>query len=328
MTSRIEISYKTILFIVFLVFGFWFIAEIKDILITLFVSFIFISALGGLVAGLERLRLPRGIAILIIYCIVIVIIGTFLKVIFPPLINESVKLAKKTPQYTDTLLYTLNINPEMVTQQVSTYSSSAINVLKSIFSDIFAIISTMVITFYLLLERKNIDLSVIQFFGQEKGGRIKKKLYEIENRLGGWVRGQVLLCTVIGVMTYVGLKLLGTDYALPLALIAGILEIVPIVGPIISAIPAVAIALITSPNLALATIALYTIVQQLENHLIVPTVMKTAVGLKPLVTIIALMIGGKLLGVTGALLSIPILIVIIEIVNEIMLQKGILQKDA
>lgn len=328
MKERIEISYKTILFTFSLILGFWLITEIKDILITLFVSFILASALGGLVEKLERLRFPRILAIAIIYLILIIITGIFLTVIFPPLINESVKLAKRTPQYSDTLLQAFNISPENLTQQVSSFSSNAINVIKNVFSDVFAIIATLVITFYMLLERKNLDLNLKKFFGEDKGNKIITVIHKIELHLGGWVRGQVFLCSIIGIVSYIGLKFLGIDYALPLALIAGILEIIPIVGPIISAIPAVAIAFLTSPNLAVTTVIFYTLVQQLENHLVVPSVMKTAVGLKPFITIIALMIGGKLLGIAGMLLAIPALIVLRETIGEILLQKGIFQKIA
>lgn len=326
MTSRIEISYKTILFIVSIIIGLWFVAQIRDIIITLFVSFILVSALNGLVIKLVKVRIPRIIAIILIYLLLVFIIGVFLTVIFPPLINESVRLAKKTPQYSDALFQTLDLKPDALTQQVSSFSSSAIGVIKSVFSDIFAIISTLVITFYLLLERRNIDTSLLSFFGEVKGKLVIAKVNKIENRLGGWIRGQVLLCTIIGIMSYIGLKLLGIEYALPLALIAAILEIVPVIGPIISAIPAVIIAYVTSPSLAIAIIALYTLIQQLENHLIVPSVMKTAVGLKPIVTIIALMIGGKLLGIAGAILAIPILIVIMELTEEILKQKGFFQE--
>jgi len=170
------------------------------------------------------------------------------------------------------------------------------------------------------------DSSLVNFFGEERGKRLISKINKIEYRLGGWIRGQVLLCTMIGIACYVGLRLLGIEYALPLALIAAVLEIVPVIGPIISAIPAVIIAYVTSPSLAIAVIALYTLIQQLEYHLIVPSVMKTAVGLKPIVTIIALMVGGKLLGIAGAVLAIPILIVIMELSEEIMRQKGFFQE--
>jgi predicted PurR-regulated permease PerM len=132
------------------------------------------------------------------------------------------------------------------------------------------------------------------------------------------VRGELTLVLVIGLLSFVGLTLLGIPYALPLAVIAGVMEIVPVVGPIIAAVPAIAAALLISPVFALATAALYFVIQQLENHLIVPTVMNRAVGLNPLMTIIALMIGGRLLGIGGAILAVPIVVVLKIIITDIL----------
>ena len=139
---------------------------------------------------------------------------------------------------------------------------------------------------------------------------------KIELRLGAWVRGQLILAVTIGICTYFGLLLLKIPFALPLALLAGILEIVPIIGPIIAAIPAIIIAFTISPILAVATIALYVIIQQLESNLVVPYVMRKAVGLPPIATIIALMAGAKLAGIGGALLAIPIFVTIETSLSE------------
>jgi len=134
--------------------------------------------------------------------------------------------------------------------------------------------------------------------------------------LGAWVRGQLTLALIIGLATFIGLSFLRLPYVLPLSIIAGILEIVPMIGPIISAIPAIIIAFTISPVLALATTAFYFLVQQAEAHLVVPFVMKRAVGLPPLVTIVALMVGAKLAGITGGLLAVPIVVVIQTVVAQ------------
>jgi predicted PurR-regulated permease PerM len=111
---------------------------------------------------------------------------------------------------------------------------------------------------------------------------------------------------IIGLATYIGLMLLGIDYALSLALIAGLLEIVPVLGPLIAAVPALIVASAISPWATVTVVILYALIQQAENNLIVPKVMGRAVGFSPLVILIILLVGGKLLGVLGALLAIPI----------------------
>jgi predicted PurR-regulated permease PerM len=326
MPTKIDISYKTILFTVFIIILLWLLIQIREILIILFVSAIITATINNWVLRLEKLRIPHPLAIGIIYLFLIGVIILFLTIVFPPLINESLKLAMKAPQYSENLLQVINIDVGSLTQQIATFSSSALKLISGIFSDVFALITILVISFYMLLERKNLDVFFRDFLKAQTAENAIKITKNIENRLGGWVRGQILLCIIIGLMSYVGLRILNIDYALSLAIIAGVLEIVPVIGPIISAIPAVVIALTNSPNLALMVITLYIVVQQTENHLIVPKVMHTAVGLKPIATIIALMIGGKLLGIVGVLLAVPIVIVIQEIISEVLFQKKILTK--
>jgi predicted PurR-regulated permease PerM len=170
--------------------------------------------------------------------------------------------------------------------------------------------TVLVFTFYLLLEHETIEKNIRNMFSKDPADRIIYTVRSIEYSLGSWLRGELILMFFIGLLSYIGLSFLKVDYALPLAIIAGLMEIVPIIGPIISGIPAVIVALTVSPILALTTVALYFIVHQLENNLIVPFVMKKAVNLPPLITIIALMIGSRLAGIVGAVLSIPILLMV------------------
>ena len=140
---------------------------------------------------------------------------------------------------------------------------------------------------------------------------------EIEKRLGGWIRAEIVLMIIIGLLTFIGLTLLGIDYALPLAILAGFLEIIPNIGPFISAIPAVLVGLFISPLMALAVAALYFLVQQIENNFIVPQLMAKECGINPLITIIALIAGFKLGGVIGAVLAVPIILLIEIILTEV-----------
>ena len=153
---------------------------------------------------------------------------------------------------------------------------------------------------------------------QEK--KIANVVAKVENGLGRWVRGQLILSLIVGVLTYIGLTILGIPFALPLALIAGIFEIIPIIGPIIASIPAILVGLTIAPFLGLAVASLFLIIQQLENNLIVPMVMSKVIGLQPPVVIVALLIGVKLAGIGGAFLAVPILVVVKIVVKEFMAQ--------
>ena len=133
---------------------------------------------------------------------------------------------------------------------------------------------------------------------------------QLEESLGGWVRAELILMVIVGVMTYIGLVLLRVPFALPLAMIAGILEIIPNIGPTLSAIPAIIVAITIQPLMAVGVLALYVMVQVMENNFIVPQVMSKAIGVNPLVTIVALLIGFELAGVTGAVLAVPSVLII------------------
>jgi predicted PurR-regulated permease PerM len=148
----------------------------------------------------------------------------------------------------------------------------------------------------------------------EQSSRITARIFV---RLGGWVSGQLLLCVIIGFMSWVGLVLIGVPYAVVLALIAGILEAVPNIGPIIAAVPAIIVAALYSPWQAVLVLILYLIIQQLENYVIVPRVMSKAVELHPLAVLLALMVGGELMGVLGAVLAVPVTAAISVVVDEI-----------
>ena len=172
------------------------------------------------------------------------------------------------------------------------------------------------------MERQSLENRIASFFiGRQE--RVKGLIIQIEEKLGGWFRGQFFLSLVIGTLSYIGLLILGVPYALPLAVVAGVMEVVPVIGPIISAIPSILIALTISPLLGLAVAVMYFVIQQLENHLIVPQVMKRAVGINPLFVILAIAVGSRLLGFAGALLAVPIAVVIQIIVAEIIEEKNI-----
>jgi len=181
------------------------------------------------------------------------------------------------------------------------------------------VFTVLVFTFYLLLERKNLKQHLTVAFGSDGERKAEVFVDQVELRLGKWVRGQLFDMVLVGVLCYLGLRLLGLEFALPLAILAGILEIVPNMGPIVSAIPAMIIALATNPTVALGVGALYFVVQQLQAQVITPNVMRQAIGYNPLVTMIALMAGFTLAGIGGAVLALPTMLVgqvVLEVINK------------
>lgn len=321
MTSKIEISPKTIIIILLIIASLWLIIQIRDILFLLFISFILMSALRPVINRLESLKIPRVLGILLVYFLVFGVFGLMLASIIPPLISQSTKLTQSLPEFFSRYLPYWDINIKSFTDQIAPLGANIVLFTVGIFSNIVTIFAVMVITFYLLLERSRLDNFLVEMLGEESGTRIVQIFKRVEKGLGSWLLGELALMLGIGVLTYIGLLLLKMEFALPLAIFAGLLEIIPTIGPVLSAIPAILVAFTISPLMALAVVALFIIVQQIENNLFVPMVMKKVVGLPPLITIISLMIGGRIAGLTGAILAVPIVVMLKVIASELLAKK-------
>lgn len=322
MSQKIDISHKTVIFIGIFILSLWAIYLIRDLLLILFVAIILMSALSPLVNFFTNLKIPKVLSIAITYVIIIGVSAGAITAVLQPLIEESSRLVVTLPQLSGQILNIANIDKSVFQSELRNLSKNVFTITLAVFDNLLAIIFLLVITFYLLLERDNLEhrLSAL-FIGREE--KVKNLIIRIEEKLGGWLRGQMVLSVIIGVLSYIGLTILNIPYALPLSLIAGTLEVIPVMGPIISAIPAVLIAVAISPFLGLGVAAMYFVIQQLENHLIVPQVMKRAVGLNPLVVILAIAIGSKLLGFAGALLAVPLAVVGQIIVTEIIEERKV-----
>lgn len=320
MPRKIDISHRTIIFAVVFLLSLWVLYQIIDLILILFVAIILMSALSPVISLLTKIRLPKALAILITYVVLLTIFVSVLTVSFTPLITETTHLVLTLTPALAELLKIGQFDLSVVQSQITNFSGNILTFTKMIFNNILTLIFLLVFTFYLLLEKEKLERHTASLFGNQEA-RVAKILREIEEKLGDWMRGQLLLSLIIGVLSYIGLFILQIPYALPLAILAGLLEVVPVIGPILSAIPAVILALTISPILAGGVAAMYFIIQQLENHIIVPQVMKKAVGLNPLIIILAIAIGGRLLGVGGALLAVPIAVAVQIIVTDILLEK-------
>lgn len=319
--TKIEFSYRTVLFTLAVLAGIWALIQIRDILFLLFVAFLLMTAIHPLVMLLERIRIPRIVSILIVYIVVFGLFGMSLAGTIPVLVTQSAKLVTDLPTFAAHVLPYWNVDVNTLTKQIAPISENIVGVTVGIFSNIIATLTTLVFAFYFLLERPRAEQVLIPLIGESMTKRAVFILRAIERRLGKWVRGELILMFSIGVFSYIGLTILHVDFALPLAIIAGVLEIVPTIGPIVSAIPAILVALAVSPFLALTVAALYFIIQQTENNLLVPIVMKRTIGFSPLVTILSVMIGGRFAGIIGAILAVPLLLVLEILIQEFFIQK-------
>ncbi len=318
-TIKIEISSKTIIFTVFFLLLLKLLWEIRDVLFSLFIAFIIMSAVKPLVVRLSKIGIPKFFSALIIFLLIMMVISYGFYWFLPAFISELVIFVKTLPLNLEKLFpnFVDFINLSSLTQYLPNITNQFFTLIKNIFSNAIFIISTIFFSFYFTLEEDFIKKLLIVFFEEKKAQKTALIFEKIENRLQGWFWGELILMIIVGVLTFIGLNLIGVKHALFLAVIAGLLEVVPNLGPVLSTIPALIIALGQSYFLGLSTIALYFIIQQLENNLIVPLVMRKAVGLNPIVTLIALLVGGRIGGVLGVILAIPLTLFFETLILEI-----------
>ena len=318
MPQKIEISSKTIIFTVGFILMLGVIWLIKDLIFSLFIAFIIAGALRQPVDFLEKKKIPRSISSFIIYFIFVFTIFYLFALIIPPLAGEIIVLFKNLPHIIIKVFPTLssNFNLSFLSNNIPSLANETINLIKTAFSNIIFVTSTLFFGFYFLLEKNLAQRLLGNFFDDMELNKISLISERAQKRMSGWFWGEIVLMIVVGLLTYVGLSLMGIKYALALAVLSGLLEVVPNLGPITATIPAFFIGLSQSYVSGLSMIALYLTVQQLENNLIVPFVMKKAVGIHPIITLIALIIGGKLAGIMGVILAIPTTIFLETILIE------------
>lgn len=295
----------------------WFILELRYIFVALFIAYILMAALHPFVLSLRTYRIPHVLAVLIPYFATIALIVMLIFPLIPFFIAQMQSLITKFPALLDQAARILGIqlNKEQlqsfITSDLNVIGQNALAVTSKVFGGLFSMLTILVVTFYLLMDHDKVKTSIAYQFPKHLQKKVMDVFAQIEEKLGAWLRGQIILSFFIGSLTWLALTVLGLDFALPLAILAGILEIVPTIGPILSSIPAIIVALAVSPTLTAIVVATYIVIQALENNLLVPKIMQHAVGLHPVAIILSVMIGANLLGAIGALLSIPLVSMLI-----------------
>ena len=187
---------------------------------------------------------------------------------------------------------------------------------QSFIGGVFAFIMLIVVSFYLAVREKGVEDFIRLVIPLRHEAYAVDLWLRSQRKMGQWLRAQLLLGALIGAAIYLGLTLLNVKYALVFAFLAAILELVPIVGPVLAAVPPTIIAFLQDPSLALIVIVLFIIVQQVESHIVVPLVMKSSIGISPIVVVIALLVGAKLAGIIGLLLAVPMAAVMVEFLHD------------
>lgn len=316
----IEITPKTIIITIAIILLLLLVWIVKDLVFSLIIAFIIVGALKPIITFFVNKGVPRLLVCIVVYLLFVFGIVSLFVLIVPPLVGEIAHFFRTLPYILQTISNNLpvTIPLDVVTQYIPNATTQVIDIIKGIFSNAFFVTSTLFFGFYMLMEENILKKTLSRFLDQKKVLMVVDIVEKAEKRMNAWFWGEILLMTVIGIMTFIGLSVTGMKYVLALSVLAGLLEVVPNIGPIISLVPAFLIGISHSYFLGFSMIALYFIIQQLENHLIVPLVMKRAVGLSPIITLIMLVVGGKLAGILGVLLAVPTALLLETVLLEVL----------
>ncbi len=299
--------------IVLVLVGLWVLYLLRDLILIVLVAGLLAAIITPMVNYLERKKIPRWLGALFIYLGILLILISVGLAIVPAVVSQTKLLIDQIPEFLRSVLsrFQASSQKQFVDLLDSWLSKSALST-KSVFSllgtvagQVISFIMVFVLSFYMSVRKKGARPFVGSLIPEKYQKFLGSFMVSVQKEIGAWARGLCALCLFVGVLVYIGLSILGVKYALTLAVIAGLTEVVPYIGPWLGAIPAVIIALTQSPTLVLLVIILYVIIQQVENHLISPYIMHRAVGLDPLIIILALLVGGKLAGPIGMVLAVP-----------------------
>lgn len=301
----------------------WTLYLAREALLLIYIAGLVAIGLGPLVGRIEQTPLfgrrgcPRWTAILLIYLVLAgVVVGIGILVV-PPLIEQAGALWTALPRLLEQLRQRLIelglINRSITVRQAVAQSpvggtdavGGVIAAVFGVVGGLFGLITVLIVAFYLLLDSESLVRTFVRAFPADARARADAACRRISTKVSAWLGGQLLLAGVIGTSAAIGLYALGVPYFYVLALIAGVGEVIPVVGPLLAAIPAVGVAFSVSPALALAVGVFFLIQQQLENHVLVPRVMSRQVGISAAVVMASLIIGSALLGIVGAILAVP-----------------------
>lgn len=317
----------------------WALYLVRGPLLIIYVSGLFAIGMKPLVQWIERRRVraisvrrvPRAAAILVIYATVLGAIAAIGAAVIPPMVMQAEEFWKQLPSYLDQAqakiaswgLIAPDTSYKDLLQKAPANSGNVVNVVFAtvggFLGGIFGFVSMLLLTFYFLVESEQIFNFTLRLFRREQREQLGDVLAKAAEKISAWLGGQLLLGLIIGVMSAIGFALMGVPYFFVLAVIAAIGEMIPMVGPLLSAIPAIGVALTVSPTLALGVAAFCLALQMVENNVLVPKVMGETVGLSAVTVIISLAIGSELLGFVGALLAVPTAAIIQVLVQELYL---------
>jgi predicted PurR-regulated permease PerM len=315
--------------------------RLMNVLIMVFVALVIAATIRPMVSFLQRRRIPKALAVSLIYLGILGVITGLFVLVIPALVDQGGALVRGLPQVYASLVVSLEKSPieairtlpqrlptgDQLASQLQAASSmvltGALGIGMGVLGFLTQMVSIIVLSIYLTFDQSRLERFWLSLAPTARRPELLAIWREIESRLGGYVRGELLLMTSIGVLSSLGYIAMGLPYALALGALAGLLEFVPMVGPTLGAIPAVLVALSISPQAALLVVAYTIVLQMAENHILVPRLMGRSVGVSPIMVILAVFTFSSLLGITGAFLAIPLAAILQVLMDHLIVHAGV-----
>lgn len=361
--SPLIISTGTLVRFVLVILSFAFLWFLRDLVLVLLAAVVIASALEPVTLSLRSVRIARLPAVLGIYiALSLAFVGIFYFFV-PSLLAETASVLRAVPEALETFPGTASLERESVgqgaevardvargiaegtsivaeltrpssltavftdlSQILGSFSAGFWDNVSVVFGGIVSFLLIVVLSFYLAVQEDGVGKFLRVVTPERHEAYVVSLWKRAQKKIGYWMQGQILLAALVGVLVYLGLTVLGVRNALFFAALAALFETIPLFGPILAAIPAIVLGFTTGgAPLALLTAGLYLIIQQFENHLIYPLVVKKIVGVPPMLVILALIVGAKLAGFLGILLSVPVAATLMEYLDDIQKRKAVPQ---
>ncbi len=343
------------LFIVFVTTGFYLLYRFRAIVLILFVAMLIGTGVKPAVSWLARKGLPRVYGEILIYACLAALIIAFLLLVLPLVLEQGTLLLQTLSEYYNRIRILLVSSPsellrdlgirlsplidvenlmqnqapggsppaqpaEEAAQAAADSVASLFNFIRIFSRSLFALVAVVLVAFYWTLEGDRAVRSILLIIPSAYREEVRSLYEAVEGKLGGFLIGQSILCLVVGILSLIAYLLIGLPNALVLGIIAGVLEAVPTLGPVLGIIPAVLVAIAADPSKVIWVLVAGVIIQLLENNLLVPRIMDRSVGVHPLLTLLSLATLSSLLGLTGALLAVPLAAIFQLMINRMVFE--------
>jgi predicted PurR-regulated permease PerM len=324
---------------VFLIF--WLLYRLSFLIFLLFVAIVIGIAIRPLVEWLQRRGISRIAGVIIIYFLLAAFAIGILALVFPLIADQATQLSQNLPQYYSEIRRALVNSDNRLLQNIafrlpaqlslflSTNPNAEVNVLNQVTQTVFyanlavrgilSILAIFLLAYYWTQESSQVERTLIRLVPLHRRHETQEFIQLAERKIGGYIRGQGILCLVVGLAAFVSYTLIGLPYTLVLAIFAGIMEMIPVFGPALGAIPALLAALSIDPGKAIWVLVATGLIQMMENLWLVPRIMKNSIGVNPIIIILSLVAFGSVFGFAGTLLALPLAAIIQLVLDRILI---------